>query len=201
MSFADSEVADVVPVPVCRLRHSQRLIGIDVVGRLALRDVLCQTNGRRSNRHGVGIGVNRQGVDDVSYNGIRAGLRFQALNDERLLAVGAAGRRTVHALHIIAGARPPRHSADVGVGSRVERSVGVEVDGLVDSAFDSHAVDGLDTDILGKLVHRCSATVGAGAATDIANDDEPTRKDAALVSVSRTRVTPVSALAALTCTL
>ena len=160
-----------MPGPVCRLRHSQRLIGIDVVGRLTLRNVLRQTDGRGSNGHCVGIGVNSQGVDDVSNNGIPAGLALQALNDERLFAIGAAGRGTVHALHIVAGAGPPRHSADVGIIGRVEGRVGVEVDSLIHSAFHGDADDGLDADILSTLVHRRSVAVGAGAAADIANND------------------------------
>ena len=160
-----------MPVPVCRLRHSQRLIGIDVVGGLTLRNVLCQTNGRRSNRHGVGVSVHRQRVDDVSYNGIRAGLRLQALNDERFLAVGAAGRTAIHALHVIAGTRPPWHRGNVGVGGRVKRGVGVEVDGLVDRAADGDADDGLDAHVLRQLVHGRGATVGTRTAAHVTHDD------------------------------
>ena len=170
MRLVVGQITDEVPSPVCGLGDGERLVGVNIVGALALGNVLCQPHGCGLDGHGGGVLADRDRVDDVSDNRVCADLGLQALNDKRLLAVGATGRAAVHTQHIITGSRPPRHGADVGVGGGIKGCVGFQIDRVIGGFLNHRADNGEDAHILGTFVHGGNAAVSAGAVANIAHD-------------------------------
>lgn len=70
------QITDEVPSPICGLGDGQRLVGVNIVGALALCDVLCQPHGCGIDGHGGGVLADRDRVDDVSDNCVCADLGF-----------------------------------------------------------------------------------------------------------------------------